>query len=183
MERLLTVADLAMFPTDLPSGDVRYELDNGRLVVMPPPGFIHSRADIRLAKELLAQGEERGLGIACGQIGVILWRNPDRLVGPDASFIANASLPVRIAPEGYLETIPDLVVEVRSPNDSLPEVGRKVADYIRAGVKVILVPDPAAQTVTAHRNGQQPQVFTINDTLTIPDVIPGFQLPVIAVFA
>lgn len=35
--RLLTAADLAVLPTELPSGSVRYELDDGELVVMPPP--------------------------------------------------------------------------------------------------------------------------------------------------
>lgn len=34
-QRLLTVADLAVLPSDLPSGTVLYELDNGRLVIMP----------------------------------------------------------------------------------------------------------------------------------------------------
>ncbi len=183
-QRLLTVADLAVLPSELPSGPVLYELDNGKLVIMPPPGDIHGAVESNIATELKVQGERRNLGKArSGDVGVILWRNPDRVVGADAAFIANDSLPIRRSREGYLETIPDLIVEVRSPNDSLPEVGRKVADYLRAGVKVVLVADPEAQTVTAHRPGQQPQVFTINDTLTVPDVIPGFQMPVPDVFA
>ena len=36
--RLLTVADLAVFPDELPSGPVKYELDDGKLVMMAPPG-------------------------------------------------------------------------------------------------------------------------------------------------
>ena len=39
--RLLTAADLAIFPTDLPSGQVNYELINGRLMMMFPPGDDH----------------------------------------------------------------------------------------------------------------------------------------------
>ncbi len=39
--RLLTAADLAAMPDELPSGPVKYELEDGRLVVMPLPGGIH----------------------------------------------------------------------------------------------------------------------------------------------
>src|SRR6185369_8982845 len=40
-ERLYTAADLAELPSELPSGPVRYELDNGRLISMAPPGDEH----------------------------------------------------------------------------------------------------------------------------------------------
>jgi Uma2 family endonuclease len=114
---------------------------------------------------------------------VVLWRNPDRVVGADAVFIAAASLPIRRSSEGYLETTPDLVVEVRSKNDTDAEVRRKVNDYLAVGVRVVWVPDPEAQTVTVYRPGQQPQVLTTADTLTVDDVIPGFRMPVADVFA
>ena len=42
--RLLTAADLAVLPSQLPSGPVLWELDNGRLVVMAPPGRCSWRA-------------------------------------------------------------------------------------------------------------------------------------------
>jgi Uma2 family endonuclease len=181
--RLLTAADLAVLPTDLPSGPVKYELDNGKLIIMAPPGYIHGRCENIIAKQLAAQGEDRGHGKACGEVGVQLRRNPDRVVGPDAAFIANRSLPVRLTPEGYLESMPDLVVEVRSKNDSQPEIEQKVNEYLHAGVRVVWVPDPERQTVTAYRSGQPPQVFGAADTLTVPDVIPGFTMPVQDVFA
>jgi Uma2 family endonuclease len=176
--RLLTVADLATLPSDLPSGTVLYELDNGRLVIMAPPGDLHGAVELNIGTELKVQGERRGLGKArAGEVGVVLWRNPDRVVGADVVFVANASLPIRLSEHGgYLETIPDLVVEVRSPNDTLPSVLHKVQDYLRAGARVVWVADPAAQTITAHRRDQEPQVFAATDTLTVDDVIPGFRV-------
>jgi Uma2 family endonuclease len=181
--RLLTVADLAALPSELPSGPVRYELDNGRLIIMAPPGDVHGAVEANLTADLKTQGERKGLGkVRCGEVGIVLWRNPDRVVGADVVFIAKSSLPLRLSPEGYLETIPHLVVEVRSPNDSQPEVDRKVQDYLRAGVHVVWVADPQAQTVTACRRGQEPQVFAAADTLTAPDVLPGFQVQVQDVF-
>ena len=182
--RLLTAADLAVLPSQLPSGAVRWELDNGRLVVMAPPGYIHGRCENKLAAQLMVQGEERGHGrAACGEVAIILRLNPDRVVGADAAFIVTQSLPVRLSPEGYLETIPELVVEVRSKNDTQPEVEQKVNEYLQAGARVVWVPDPERQIVTAYRNGQPPQVFGPQDTLTVSDVIPGFAMPVQDVFA
>jgi Uma2 family endonuclease len=174
--RLFTEADLAALPSDLPSGAVRWELDNGRLIAMPPPGDIHGAIDSNINAALKVQGEWRGLGKARTEVGGVLWRNPDRVVGPDGVFITNASLPLRHSREGYLETIPELIVEVRSKNDTLPEILRKIADYFRAGVRVVWVPDPRARIVTEYRPDVEPRVYHEDDSLTIEDVIPGFQL-------
>lgn len=177
--KLFTAADLALFPLELPSGPVRYELDNGRLISMTPPGDIHAAVEMKFAGALLVQGELQGLGKArCGDVGIVLWRNPDRVVGADAAFIATASLPIRRTSEGYLETIPELIVEVRSPNDTLAAMQRKVEDYLAAGVKVVWVADPIQRQVTEHRPGQLASVFGESDTLTVPDIIPGFRLSI-----
>src|SRR5438067_9191860 len=120
-ERMYTAADLAELPSELPSGTVRYEIDNGRLITMPPPGDEHGAVEANFAFLLKLNGQRRDLGkTRCGDVAVILWRDPDRVVGADAVFIANASLPIRRSREGYLETIPDLVVEVVSKNDTVP---------------------------------------------------------------
>jgi Uma2 family endonuclease len=180
--KLLTVADVAALPRTLPSGDVRYELDDGRLVVMPPPGDIHGAVQSNVAAQLKIQGEFRGLGRARTEVGLVLRRNPDRLTGPDAVFVTAALLPLKRTPEGYLETIPELVVEIRSPNDSGSVVQAKVDEYLAAGVRVVWVANPADQCITAHRPGQSPQVFGPADTLTVADVIPGFQCAVADLF-
>lgn len=182
-ERLLTAADLAELPSDLPSGPVRYELDNGRLVLMAPPGDQHGAIEVKIGAALLYEGEYRGFGkVRAGEVGIVLWRNPDRVVGADAAFIASASLPIRRSPEGYLETIPDLVVEVVSKTDRPSRVRRKVEDYLKAGVRVVWVADPAARQVVEHRPGQEPAVYGEEDVLTVEDLIPGFRLPVALAF-
>jgi Uma2 family endonuclease len=181
-QRLLTVADLAALPADLPSGSVKYELDDGRLVLMAPPGDDHGRIQSRVVIALFKYMESLGLGECRGEIGVILRRNPDRVVGPDAAFIANCSLPVRTSPEGYLETIPELVVEVRSKNDTLPELRDKVAEYLAAGVQIVWVVNPRSKTVSVFRLGQDSSELRIGDVLTAEGAIPGFQAPVAELF-
>jgi Uma2 family endonuclease len=123
-------------------------------------------------------GENAGHGEACDEVGVLLSRNPDNLLGPDAAFLTRASLPPRLSPEGYLLTIPELVVEVRSKNDTQQEIDDKVRDYLAAGVLVVWVADPAARTVTAYRANQTAFVSGAGDVLTADPVIPGFAAPV-----
>lgn len=179
--RLLTAADLAALPTSLPSGDVRYELDDGELIVMPPPGDMHGRRQAKIVRYLDSEAEERGLGEVRAEVGIILRRNPDRVVGADAAFILKASLPVRRAKEGYLETIPEIVVEVRSKNDRMNEVRAKKEEYFDAGVKLVWVIDPDQRTVAAHEPGAPVKTFTIVDVLTT-ELLPGFAVPVEKLF-
>jgi Uma2 family endonuclease len=51
--RLLTAADLAALPDDLPSGGVRWELDDGRLVVLPLPTYSHAAASSTVSAHLM----------------------------------------------------------------------------------------------------------------------------------
>jgi Uma2 family endonuclease len=175
-ERLFTLADVAAMPENLPSGSVSYELHHGRLMPMSPPGATHGNLQSRIGAALSRQGEERDYGKAYTEVGIVLGRNPDDLKGADAAFIAKQSLPARESPEGYLETIPELIVEIRSKNDTNSEVAEKVADYLRAGVKVAWVVDGDRENVTEYRPNIEPRILTAADTITCDDIIPGFLL-------
>ncbi len=178
---LFTAADLAALPTSLPSGDVRYELDDGELVIMPPPGDEHAVRQAGIIYHLYG-AQLQGLGEARGEVGILLRRNPDRVVSADAAFILSTSLPVRRSAEGYLETIPEVVVEVRSPNDWAPEITAKNEEYFAAGVRVVWVLDPTGRTVAAHNADGSVQLFRESDALTCA-LLPGFSLPVASLFA
>lgn len=181
--RLFTAADLAEMPRELPSGPVRYELDNGRLIVMSPPGHIHGKVEVAIASALRQASARQGHGeVSGGDSGILLWRDPDRVVGADVVFIRADALPARLTKEGYLETIPDLVVEVVSKSDTAPNVQRKVDDYLLAGVGVVWVADPVALTLAEHRRGAEPRLFTASETVELPELIPGFKMPLEEVF-
>jgi Uma2 family endonuclease len=145
---------------------------------MAPPGDRHAYRQARFTAFLFIHGEQPGHGQVRAEVGVLLRRNPDHLLGTDAAFLTTAQLPPRLSPEGYLLTIPALVVEVRSKNDTQPEIDQKVRDYLAAGVVLVWVADPDVRTVTAHQAGQQPTVFAATDTLTAAPVVPGFAVPV-----
>jgi Uma2 family endonuclease len=176
--KLFTAADLAQMPSDLPSGSVRYELHHGRLITMPPAGEFHGSIELKIGGALLYLGEYKGHGKASsGEVGVIIARNPDHVFGADAVFVSNKRLPIRRSPEGYLETIPDLIVEV-SKNETLAALQRKADDYLRAGVVVVWVVDPIHRNVVEYRQGLPAKTYAETDMLTVEDIIPGFAFPV-----
>ena len=78
-----------------------------------------------------------------------------------------------------LEVAPELVIEVRSPTDRNSEVLAKVSEYLAADVAVVVVLDPALELAAVHRESDGfPQRFSNGDELTLPDVLPGFSVPV-----
>lgn len=174
--RLLTAADVAAMPEQLPSGPVSFELHHGRLVAMSPPGARHGNLQARFAGEFVYQGETKGHGKAYTEVGIVLGRNPDHVFGADAAFVSKPSLPAKISSEGFLKTMPELVVEIRSKNDTAIEINEKVTDYLQAGVRLVWVAEPANETVVEHRSGQVPKTLGKADTLECEDVIPGFRL-------
>jgi len=180
---LLTAADLAVLPSELSQGPVRYELEDGTLIIMPVPGDPHGAIQLRLGAALYTQGEERGHGKAWSEVGVILKRNPDGVVGPDACFVVTSRLPVVTSPEGFLETIPDIVAEIRSKNDSVAELLRKKDRYLAAGVRVVWLVDPLLRTVTVCGAGQPPAELREPADLLAEPFIPGFCLPLAKLFA
>ncbi|CAN5619732.1 Uma2 family endonuclease [soil metagenome] len=180
-ERLLTAADLDFLPTNINGNDVKYELYDGELVIMAPPGGEHGRRQHRIGR-VLEIAEDLGLGVAFSEAGIVLGEGPDTLVAADAAFVFKASLPVKYTREGYLATIPEFVVEVKSKNDSVLEILSKCQRYFEAGVKVVWQIDPKKKTVLlAHADGRE-ELLGINETLTC-ELLPGFSAAVATIFA
>ncbi len=84
---------------------------------------------------------------------------------------------------GYAPYAPDFAVEVISPSNRLVEILEKVALYGRAGAPLVWLVDPRAHSVTVYVAGQEPRTQREGDTLDGGEVIPGFHLPVAAIFA
>jgi Uma2 family endonuclease len=102
---------------------------------------------------------------------------------PDASWIAlNRMTREEYEEEGFIEVVPDLVAEVNSPNDLAGEVEEKLALWLDAGVKVVWVINPETRTVRVHRLDGEYAFLRAADTLTAPDVLPGFSVPVAELF-
>ena len=84
------------------------------------------------------------------------------------------------AGRGYPELAPDLVVEVKSPSNSNPEMAAKAAMWLSYGSRMVWVADPQPVTVTVYRPNAAPVTLHEDDILDGGDVLPGFTTPRLA---
>jgi Uma2 family endonuclease len=111
------------------------ELVRRRIVTTPQPKPRRGEICNKAGRILGNYAEERDLGrVLSNDSGVIPERSPDTVRGADISFYSFARVPTGPLPDHYLDTPPDLVVEVLSPGDRWPNELRKVAEYVDAGV-------------------------------------------------
>jgi len=156
------------------------ELVNGRIVKLPMPGAKHGYVASTVDRLIGVFVAERQLGRVFGNDTFVRVRsNPDTYRGPDVCFVSFGKLPKEAeVPEGPLELPPELVVEVRSPSDTVRAMSDKAYEYLEAGVRVVVVFDPPTESVGVFRAGELPQRFSNGDDLKLSDVLPGFAVPV-----
>ncbi len=165
----------------MPDSGMRRELIQGELIEMPPGsddhGFVGSESSWQIGSFIRQHnlGRDR-----IAETGFQL--SPDTVLAPDYAFISYERMANRPESRGYVRVIPDLVVEVFSPNDRQPQVDRKVHLWLDAGVRLALVVYPATQEIVAHHDDGTVQRFGINDTLVCEPVLSGFSCPVSDIF-
>jgi len=129
-----------------------------------------------------AETSQQGLvlGPDCGY--QIFPDDPNRVRFPDGSFIRSGRLPNDALPRGHIRVVPDLVLEVVSPNDLAWEVDVKVTEYLQAGVPLVWVFYPDTRSVAVYRSLDEVRVLTEADHLQGDPVLPGFSCPVADLF-
>lgn len=174
--KLLTIAEYLRLPTN----GRKTELVRGRVIEVTPPSIFHGYVCGNIAGIL----REFVLADALGRVmsndsGVVTERDPDTLRGADVMYYSFARLPPGPLPEaGYGDKAPDLAFEVVSPSDRWSEVLGKVTEYLTAGVTAVCVVNPRDRTVTVYRDRQNPEPVAADAELTLPDVLPGFRVPI-----
>jgi Uma2 family endonuclease len=145
---------------------------------------------MRVSVPLGAWVYAHGLGeVYTAETGFRLGTNPDLVQAPDLAFATREHADRAEQADGpYFPGGPDLAVEVISPNDTYAEVDETVAAWLAADTSVVLVINPRRRSVSLHRPGTgsgEVAVTTLSehDTLVIPDLLPGWSLPVAAIFA
>ena len=177
---LLTAEDLLAMPDD----GKRYELVRGELIEMPPTSHDHGRVTDRFGRRMGNFIEERDLGHGiAAETGVNIEHDPDTTRAPDYGFISYERMAEPPPSRGYADVIPDLVLEVVSPNDRQPEIDSKTQMWLDAGVRLVLVAYPETREVYAHHDDGTVVRYGIGDTVFGDPVLPGFTCPVADIFA
>ena len=177
--RTMTADELLRMPED----GSRYELLEGELHQMAPPGFQHGVVGDDLASRLSVYVRNQSLGRVTGEVGFLLSRNPDTVRAPDIAFVSNEQLARCGFPAAYFPEAPALAVEVVSPGDTAEEVDSKIRCWLAAGTKLAWVVYPGGRTVTVYRSLNDIHVLTEKDKLTGNSVVPGFECAVADLFS
>lgn len=163
-------------------GEGLHELVKGEIVDVPPPGPRHGSITLRAGVIFYNFGERTGHGHAMANDTIVVI-DEFNVRGADVQYFSEARWPRSQVGDAPPPVPPDLVVEVRSPSDRLGDVLAKVADYLRAGVAIVLVLQPKPRTVTIYREDADAIVLKEPESLDGLPELPGFRCEVAEFFA
>lgn len=161
------------------NADRRLELINGEVVEKTSPTELHGMIVINIAIALQNYAFEHKVGRVTSDAR---HREPDdekNIRRPDVSFRKGADPVVR---KGAVPRMPDLAVEVLSPNDALRQAREKARYYLSQGTQIVWLVLPEQRLIEVY-TPEAEAILTDADTLSGGDLLPGFSLPVRAAFA
>lgn len=168
------------------TGDRGHELVDG-ILVEKTMGFNDDRIGTRIIRLVGNFLDANNIGEVMGAQGLIRFKL-DLVRVPDVSFIRWDSVDdtdeIENPTGAFLEVAPDLAVEVLSPSNTRREMEIKLAEYAKAGVKLVWYVDPERKEVDVYPAGNPDgkRTLTANDTLDGGDVLPGFAVKVERIF-
>jgi Uma2 family endonuclease len=178
-QQLITAEQFAEMEFDRPT-----ELVRGEIVECEMPYSKHGLVCAAIVFLLYSWNRKHNLGLVISHDSWIQTeRDPDSVRGPDVFYVRRDKVPEAAVLDKILDFPVDLVVEVLSPSNRPKPVRDKVEEYIASGTTEVWVVDPDKRTVDTHQANRSPEHFTAADTLTRPELLPGFSCPVAEFFA
>lgn len=171
--------------------DQPFELRHGEQIALSPNISGHQWVARNLFRRLDAYLHENSGGEVLWETPFILRDEPDWVKGsytPDlAVYVAHRwdtyTADVPDWKEKPVVLVPDLVVEIVSPNDRYTEINDKVDNYLLDGVQSVWVIDPQRRKVVISRADSELQT-TLRETGTLTDatLLPGLNIPIRSLF-
>ena len=151
------------------------ELVRGELVELMRPGVRHNKIMGLMTYILVSFVLPRSLGtVLPGDTGVVIERGPDTVRAPDVAYYVADRMGLDEDIPGYAELPPDLAVEIRSPNDSLPEMERRADMWLNYGVPLVWILIPENRSVDVYQRDEAVVSLAIDDELSGGEVLPDF---------
>ncbi|QKQ77331.1 Uma2 family endonuclease [Nostoc sp. TCL240-02] len=181
---MFTIPDLEQLQAEHP--ELQMELVDGNIIVMGPSDYESEEIGIEFARQLANWVRPQKLGRVTGSsAGFILptletenGKEADNekrnLRAPDVSFVRADRL--KTSKRDFVELVPDLMVEIKSKSDRIKPLVEKIQLFLQLGSTVGILIDPDKLTLTVYRLNQEPIVLQDNDKLTLPDLLPGWEL-------
>jgi len=167
----------------LPDNGRPSELVRGQVIEMNLPAPRHGKICLRIGALLTNFVESHDLGHVVGNdSAIVTTRNPDSVRGADVAYYSYNRLRKGRLPDGYLTVVPELVVEVLSPDDRWSDVHTKTAEYLKAGVSIVCVVDPKTESVQVSYPDEPSRTFAKDAELTFPEILFDFRVRVAKLF-
>lgn len=177
--QVYTVKEFEKFIARPQNRDRSFELIHGEIVEKTLNTELHSVivGNIVFYVELYARAQQRGrLGVS---VRNRMPHDDYNSRQPDISYFIDTSRP--IVAKGAMPQMPDLAVEVKSPDDTYKAMSERADYYLANGAQVVWLILTEKQTVEVHEQGKI-TLLTLDDTLDGGVLLPGFTLPIRALF-
>ncbi|VTR93976.1 Uncharacterized protein OS=Candidatus Entotheonella sp. TSY1 GN=ETSY1_22630 PE=4 SV=1: Uma2 [Gemmata massiliana] len=161
-----------------------YEIVDGANVELSPMSVDSQVLASRLLRHVSNFGVAHDLGEAYAEVLFKLPLKKDRNRRPDVAFVSYARWPkYQLMPDtNAWDVLPDLCVEVVSPNDTGDEIETKVDEYLQAGATLVWVVYPRQERFYVYESASRVRRLTRADTLDGGPVLPGFALALSELF-
>jgi len=171
---LLTVEEFLELPE--PEGQ-RIELIGGEVVSMPLAGYPHEKTKANLTRILIRWLIDHPIGEVFVETGFRLDEHNCPI--PDVSLVLNH----RLIPgaEGLLTGAPDLAIEVVS-SEAASHLETKIDLYLAHGSKAVIVAYPRQRVIHVGDTGRGFRRLGQHQVLEGIEPLPGFSVPVSAIF-
>jgi Uma2 family endonuclease len=143
-----------------------YELSQGELITLPPPGYRHGALMARIGALLLNSLDPKEYVVVAGDAGFLLDSNPEAATvrGADVAVNRRADIGENL-PQGWFPGAPLLAIEVVSASNTAKDMQLKVKQYLEAGALEAWLVYPDTQTIYIYSaERREPQVFEAGDT-------------------
>ena len=185
-QRIYDIDDLWQLVHQADNDAIRYELIDGELIEMSPPGGQHGWLATKFARYLDIYAETLDLGEVTVESGYHPSGNRHTLLSPDVAFVSRERAPQPF-PEKYIPLMPDLAIEIVSPSNTRKEVNRKTQIYLSNGSQLVWIVQPRRECVEVCRrnekHGMTRKIVAANETLSGEHVLPGFELELNRLFS
>ena len=165
-------------------GDRPVEVIKGRIVVMPHRTAGYGELLLNIAAVLGNFVEQHSMGrVAAGGVAILLERNEsegDTIRGVDIAYFSHAKAPEPL-PYRVLDLVPDLAIQVMSPDDPFMPVRNKVRQLLGIGCPQVWIVVPDDREVDVH-SAAGISTYGEGDTINAGDALPGFEIAVADIF-
>lgn len=179
-KKLHTVDEFEEFIRRPENADRLFELIDGEIVEKVPT----ERHGISVRNTLFSLHgyvKPRDLGRVVSEVRYRVPDDEHNARIPDVSFTSKERL-LPVVEEGAVPLIPDLCIEVQSPDDSPKKMRDKAAYYLANGARLVWLVYPKKRMIEVLYPNGEFDIFREGESLSGGDVVPGFMLAVRDVF-